>query len=37
MIREKVIRKLRVVPGKGIKLKNFETGWAQNEELKGIR
>jgi PPK2 family polyphosphate:nucleotide phosphotransferase len=35
MIREKIIRKLRVVPGKGIKLKNFETGWAQNEELKG--
>jgi PPK2 family polyphosphate:nucleotide phosphotransferase len=34
MIKEKIIRKLRVVPGKGIKLKNFETGWAQNEELK---
>ena len=34
MIKEKLIRKLRVVPGKGIRLKNFETGWAQNEELK---
>ena len=37
MIKEKLIRKLRVVPGKGIRLKNFETGWAQNEELKIIR
>ncbi|MEI7433711.1 MAG: polyphosphate kinase 2 family protein [Methanomicrobiales archaeon] len=34
MIKEKIIRKLRVVPGKRIKLKSFETGWAQNEELK---
>jgi PPK2 family polyphosphate:nucleotide phosphotransferase len=34
MIKEKIIRKLRVVPGRGIKLKNIETGWAQNEELK---
>ena len=34
MIREKIIRKLRVVPGKGVKLKKIETGWAQNEELK---
>jgi PPK2 family polyphosphate:nucleotide phosphotransferase len=34
MIKEKIIRKLRVVPGKAIRLKNFETGWAQNEELK---
>ncbi|MEI6293190.1 MAG: hypothetical protein WCP36_05880 [Methanomicrobiales archaeon] len=30
----KIIRKLRVVPGKGLKLKNFGTGWTQNEELK---
>jgi polyphosphate kinase 2 (PPK2 family) len=34
MIKEKIIRKLRVVPGKKIRLKNFETGWEQNEELK---
>jgi PPK2 family polyphosphate:nucleotide phosphotransferase len=34
MIKEKLIRQLRVAPGKGIRLKNFETGWAQNEELK---
>jgi len=34
MIKEKIIRKLCVVPGKAVKLKNFDTGWAQNEELK---
>jgi len=34
MIREKIIRKLRVEPGKRITLKKFETGWAQDEELK---
>ena len=34
MIREKIIRKLRVMPGKEIKLKNIDTGWAQNEELR---
>ncbi len=34
MIKEKIIRKLRVVPGKKIRLKSFDTGWEQNEELK---
>jgi PPK2 family polyphosphate:nucleotide phosphotransferase len=34
MIREKIIRKLRVVPGKRIRLKSFDSGWEQNEELK---
>lgn len=34
MIKKKILRKLRVMPGKGVKLKNFETGWAQSEELK---
>jgi PPK2 family polyphosphate:nucleotide phosphotransferase len=34
MIKEKFIKKMRVIPGKGVSLKNFGTGWAQNEELK---
>jgi len=34
MIKDKIIKRLRVVPGKGVSLKNFGTGWAQNEELK---
>ncbi len=34
MIQEKLIKKMRVIPGKDVSLKNFGTGWAQNEELK---
>jgi PPK2 family polyphosphate:nucleotide phosphotransferase len=34
MIKEKIIRKLRVIPGKRIRLKSFDTGWEKNEELK---
>jgi PPK2 family polyphosphate:nucleotide phosphotransferase len=34
MIKEKIIRKLRVIPGKEIRLKNVDTGWSQDEELK---
>jgi PPK2 family polyphosphate:nucleotide phosphotransferase len=34
MIKEKIIRKLRVMPGKEIKLKNIDTGWAHSEVLK---
>jgi PPK2 family polyphosphate:nucleotide phosphotransferase len=34
MIKEKIIRKLRVIPGKGVKLRHIPTGWAQNDELK---
>jgi len=33
MIKEKYIDKCRVIPGKGVKLKKFGTGWAQNKEL----
>ncbi|MBP1928171.1 PPK2 family polyphosphate:nucleotide phosphotransferase [Methanolinea mesophila] len=34
MIKDKILKRLRVVPGKGVSLKNFGTGWAQNDELK---
>jgi PPK2 family polyphosphate:nucleotide phosphotransferase len=34
MIKEKYIRKLKVIPGKKVSLKRFETGWAQDDELK---
>ena len=34
MIAEKNIRKITVLPGKKVALKRFETGWAQNDELK---
>jgi len=36
MIKEKYIRKLRVIPGKKVSMKQYETGWAQDEELKNI-
>ena len=36
MIREKYIRKLKVIPGKKVSLKRFETGWAQDDELKKV-
>jgi PPK2 family polyphosphate:nucleotide phosphotransferase len=36
MIKEKYIRKLRVIPGKKVSLKRFETGWAQDDELKKV-
>jgi len=34
MISKKLIEQLRVKPGKKVKLSEFETGWAQTEELK---
>ena len=34
MIKEKYIRKFRIVPGRKVSLKQFETGWAQDDELK---
>jgi PPK2 family polyphosphate:nucleotide phosphotransferase len=35
MIKDKIIRKLKVDPEKGIRLDRFPTDWAQDEELKG--
>lgn len=34
MIKKKLIEQLRVPPGKKIKLDDYDTGWAQTEELK---
>lgn len=34
MIQEKYIKKCRVIPGKKVDLKRFDTGWAQDEELR---
>jgi PPK2 family polyphosphate:nucleotide phosphotransferase len=36
MIKEKYLKKLVVAPGKKVKLKDFPTGWAQNEEFKNL-
>jgi PPK2 family polyphosphate:nucleotide phosphotransferase len=36
MIKEKYIKKLMVESGKKVKLKDFPTGWAQNEEFKNL-
>ncbi|DAC71641.1 MAG TPA: polyphosphate kinase 2 family protein [Thermoplasmata archaeon] len=36
MIKEKYLKKLIVAPGKKVKLKDFPTGWAQNEEFKSL-
>jgi PPK2 family polyphosphate:nucleotide phosphotransferase len=36
MIKEKYIRKLTVSPGHKVSLKRFETGWAQDDELKNV-
>jgi len=36
MIKEKYLKKLLVTPGKKVKLKDFPTGWAQNEEFKSL-
>ncbi len=36
MIDKKLIDQLRVKPGKKINLKDFDTGWAQTPELKGV-
>jgi len=36
MIKEKNIRKIMVIPGKKVSLNRFETGWAQNDELKKV-
>lgn len=36
MMKEKYIRKLRVTPGKKVSLNRFETGWAQDDELKKV-
>ncbi len=34
MIKEEYLERLRVVPKKSISLKDFDTGWAQSEDLK---
>ena len=36
MIKEKYIELVRVEPGKKIHLKDYDTGWTQNEELKAL-
>ena len=36
MIKEKYLKKLIVAPGKKVQLKDFPTGWAQNEEFKSL-
>jgi PPK2 family polyphosphate:nucleotide phosphotransferase len=36
MIKEKYIKKVMVPPGKKVNLKDFPTGWAQNEEFKNL-
>lgn len=36
MIKEKYIRKLTVSPGSKVSLKRFDTGWAQDDELKNV-
>ena len=36
MIKEKYVKKLMVESGKKVKLKDFPTGWAQNEEFKSL-
>jgi len=34
MIKKKLIEQLRVTPGKKVNLNDFDTGWAQTEEMK---
>ena len=34
MIKKEMIQKIMVKPGKKVDLKDYETGWAQNDELK---
>jgi PPK2 family polyphosphate:nucleotide phosphotransferase len=36
MIRKKIIELFRVPPGKKVRLKDYDTGWAQTEELKEL-
>ncbi len=36
MIKDKIIKKTLVVPGKKVSLKNFGTGWAHYKELKDV-
>jgi len=36
MIKKKYIRKLTVSPGRRVSLKRFDTGWAQDDELKNV-
>jgi PPK2 family polyphosphate:nucleotide phosphotransferase len=36
MIRKKIIELFRVSPGKKVRLKDYDTGWAQTEELKEL-
>jgi PPK2 family polyphosphate:nucleotide phosphotransferase len=36
MIRQDIIEQFRVPPGKRIKLRDHDTGWAQTEELKAL-
>ncbi|HYV38255.1 MAG TPA: polyphosphate kinase 2 family protein [Gemmataceae bacterium] len=36
MIRQDIIDQLRVPPGKRIRLKDYDTGWAQTDELKEL-
>jgi hypothetical protein len=34
MINKELIQKIMVKPGKKVDLKDYETGWAQNDDLK---
>ncbi len=34
MIQEKYVNRCRIIPGKSVRLKEFGTGWARDEELK---
>lgn len=36
MIKKKLLEKLRVTPGKKVNLKDFDSGWAQTEDLKTV-
>src|ERR671924_320516 len=36
MIRQDIIEQFRVPPGKRIKLRDYDTGWAQTKELKAL-
>lgn len=36
MIKKKYIRKLTISPGRKVSLKRFDTGWAQDDELKNV-
>ncbi len=36
MLAKEIIEALRVPPGKRIRLKDYDTGWAQTKELKEL-